>query len=1230
MHYSKGFIKIEKYEGAFENDRWIPVGLPVETVEKKNGLSLARHFSFGGNYTNYSPYILSASSYQATDYPLKIFISEVSAEAPAYDPGGVPVATNTSWSVVSSLVTYGEELLDWSYEDREEIDNTMKLTVKYRFSPNINKTRKIRCVGLVKNNITRLDFPFEQTSTQILDVLYTVIVDLGSVEGKFKRAEKQLRKDYVLQSISSSTPSSSMHLPEDILLVAHTNVNDRWKAASVYGTGLTDDILWTDRIGVSRNDPGSSITNNYIAIEDGVYGTSGMSYGTLSDPSGILIGTALIGNAGNHGNIHNQLSVKGEIPNTVYNLTDYFYINDSNHGTAIQNTFPRTQASLLPYQDIDALANGGGSITINDSTSLKPVGSGWTGNVDGFAKKYRTVIKNSGEVGTSTYNVKSRNWFGTLNNEHRLRPVEMMNMNTEYANATPRVGRYNSTLPFIQDSDFGYHGQYPYTVSMEKQSYSDFANNKVSGYVQYCYPEFISFDRTGITINSIVASGINIEFGSISQVIAKKTGEIYVADLSGGLYKIERSIGSTTYTKTKLSVSGAANDTICRGVQMKKDGTLWAIFDQELCSSSDEGVTWTVYNASTATQFKIDGVLDTSDPTTEPTRIAGFTMDRYHVEDRFVFPRRLAGSINDTNDDVVWWSRAGSAGGTSDQLAANTGGKPNYGYMPAVGMFCTKNSLWVMIHPGSNGSGEDLYTRVANHRGAWRYQGYFNDNSSFAWGSNSVVWWEDSDNGSEFLLGVEIVGSTEYYCAVRTDDFDSTSSSSNYSLLGGSGAGNAHVFKRVSDEPVYNTGVYNPLVMIEPGCLLYTKNGLNSYFGSYFIHNLTGSITDGGDQGQSWGAWKTYGWNGSEWVLGDSSPKETHLTSEPLIDGLNISFANAEAGNSFIETEYYDTYVYNGILKDNATTASISHSNSFLEIISTDQFASNVPAVDLGTVTEPVYGLTSCGASNGSERVWHEPGLLYLSSNMGNYASYIRTEQRLQGDFSLSFRVAAFEHDKNVSDGYAVCLHPYATDPTNIDQNLGFDEKMSFDYRWDADSDGDFRVSIRNHAGSTRHFEQMYNWTPDDVFTIERVSGEITYARNGSVFYTSIINNTSDLQFCMLKGDPTNDYGQLLLKDVVATYTNQNNGRFVELGNGVDTGRFDPNFRKVIQDSRIRSRYNEIYIDGVPATINYDFTTPAQGECTLLPYSGRLWFDSADAGAVITGKLGYVQVFNRS
>ncbi|MCB5270540.1 MAG: hypothetical protein LHW56_01695 [Candidatus Cloacimonetes bacterium] len=66
----------------------------------------------------------------------------------------------------------------------------------------------------------------------------------------------------------------------------------------------------------------------------------------------------------------------------------------------------------------------------------------------------------------------------------------------------------------------------------------------------------------------------------------------------------------------------------------------------------------------------------------------------------------------------------------------------------------------------------------------------------------------------------------------------------------------------------------------------------------------------------------SYGWDGSQWVMGHSGSKPTHATEEDVVDGLTLRF---EADKSYIEGEWFSTVAGTGIVKDNLQTLTVRY-----------------------------------------------------------------------------------------------------------------------------------------------------------------------------------------------------------------------------------------------------------------------------------------------------------------
>ena len=335
-----------------------------------------------------------------------------------------------------------------------------------------------------------------------------------------------------------------------------------------------------------------------------------------------------------------------------------------------------------------------------------------------------------------------------------------------------------------------------------------------------------------------------------------------------------------------------------------------------------------------------------------------------------------------------------------------------------------------------------------------------------------------------------------------------------------------------------------------------------------------------------------------------------------------------------MSTECYDVYLYNGILKDDATTFSVGVKHSYLDVDTTTDFASTVPASSVGTVTEPVYlGLAQNQSSRyTTQRIqhWAEQGNWSVVQGTDNvsYPMIMRSEQEMQGDLEITFKLAEMNLYSTQPQGARIGLVPLHTNPENAFHYSAHSDFVQFKYGGrpnTTDSAGDLTLTFAQGTGSVQSEVALTDYNPNDVFKIERTSGNVKWYRNNGLIHTSnLIDDNEKVNFFLMKD--AYGAGNVILKDITATYIDSDGPR-VTVGDGVSTGVSNPDFRKIVSNSTTRDDYNEIFIDGVPATINYDYSLPAAGECTILPHSGKIRFDPTDAGATITGKIGYLKKF---
>jgi hypothetical protein len=71
--------------------------------------------------------------------------------------------------------------------------------------------------------------------------------------------------------------------------------------------------------------------------------------------------------------------------------------------------------------------------------------------------------------------------------------------------------------------------------------------------------------------------------------------------------------------------------------------------------------------------------------------------------------------------------------------------------------------------------------------------------------------------------------------------------------------------------------------------------------------------------------WRNCGWNGTNWIEGNTNAKTTHTGIQPLLDGITIAFTNGASAPHWVATDYYTFAAADALVKDNATTLYVEH-----------------------------------------------------------------------------------------------------------------------------------------------------------------------------------------------------------------------------------------------------------------------------------------------------------------
>ena len=228
----------------------------------------------------------------------------------------------------------------------------------------------------------------------------------------------------------------------------------------------------------------------------------------------------------------------------------------------------------------------------------------------------------------------------------------------------------------------------------------------------------------------------------------------------------------------------------------------------------------------------------------------------------------------------------------------------------------------------------------------------------------------------------------------------------------------------------------------------------------------------------------------------------TVVGDRAIIDGLALSFDDAATTAPLVLDEYYDCYVYDGIVKDNATSGTVVAYAPFMATKTGSDFeSSTIPNSDVGQVfNEPItlaqksssLGTTSNDA--GAYRYQLEPGVVgSMETNNGvDWIGFCEQQIPASTDFTFRFKLAGADANNPVID-VGVAPYSLAADGANYnDTFMDYNIRVKYDYSVNPVCDI-YTIDVRN-AGSGA-VQSTYN--ADRVVLVE-AQDETNYNGVGS------------------------------------------------------------------------------------------------------------------------------------
>lgn len=491
-------------------------------------------------------------------------------------------------------------------------------------------TRLIRVVMLADANTTTartltkvvLDPPCDQTSSQVLDVTYriqfTEVQNNSTVDNRMKQSMHMwLNLDNNAYGKYKSEPLNmfNTHVPTPPNQYHHFATD-----TTPIVTGTYDGVLVKDRYNVRLR-----TINFNIPL-------------TSSDAIGVVFRSMIFGllepiTFQQYNSNDNQFSTSYIIPAVG---TDFA-------NTPIQPIHNHSVSAPAPFLDVDYLATGTGSLTMD--------GSAWSNNA--YPKFMRVDIANDGDVGVARYSFRMRNLVGFDGNTYATGQSPISYIKDHVLKASlPTISGGHGLSAIDNRTQVGLDGRIVIRGDLTGITVVDITTGA-----------FANFDAT--TTPAIPAVELATSAIDSAEVV-------WVPDRSSGLYKIDDIWGTPIITHFDNATHGipVGGDVACYSVAIGKGDVVWAMFDGGLCKSSNGGITWDIFHETSTHPFIVSGI--SNDKWEKTTNIV---IDVETDTHEMAVVRIGASNAN----RVYWWSEVdiavlGPAGEDPRQLVCTASG----------------------------------------------------------------------------------------------------------------------------------------------------------------------------------------------------------------------------------------------------------------------------------------------------------------------------------------------------------------------------------------------------------------------------------------------------------------------------------------------------------------------------------------------------------------------------
>jgi hypothetical protein len=349
--------------------------------------------------------------------------------------------------------------------------------------------------------------------------------------------------------------------------------------------------------------------------------------------------------------------------------------------------------------------------------------------------------------------------------------------------------------------------------------------------------------------------------------------------------------------------------------------------------------------------------------------------------------------------------------------------------------------------------------------------------------------------------------------------------------------------------------------------------------------------------------------------------KLTHGTSDTLINGLNISFADGASGDSFVATDYHTFGVVDGIFKDNATSFTQQHQLYFMP---TDTEFSELLNSSGTTLIENVVasGVTEKAAF---VKLFNEFNPLNLNAGSSFQMPGMFAANFIQTSHTAFTGALTAQHISGNGYFEAASISPRSAIIVGLTSTPGTaNTELLIDFGIKLKGDGMVDIVEAGVIVSA----DITSWTITDKFRVTRTGTTITYDKvvlgvptllftSGGTSSGTVYGRISSTNTGPGVNDAHGCYDAVINFDRPAYVMTVGNSSTL-------TGVFHPNYKIIDIDL---TEPLVINIAGTPAAVTtteeyFDaMPVPGPGEVVIHGSTGWMIFNSADVGLAVTGSV---------